>query len=69
MGPKKVSKKDSSRSRSGQGRTSKAEVEEDVEDRAFGENEVADYNGLNLIQLRNIMRERGMASPKSKTRL
>ena len=48
---------------------SNAEMEGEVEERVCDEKqEVADYNNLTVAQLRDIIKERGMSSPKPKTR-
>ena len=43
-------------------------AELELEERVGEEREVADYSNLNVMQLRDIVRERGMASPKARTR-
>ena len=65
MGPKKVSKRDSSKPMFSLTRSS-AELE--LEERFDEEREVADLSNLTVMQLREIIRERGMASPQAKTR-
>ena len=65
MGPKKVSKRDLSKPLFSLTR-SNAELE--LEERVGEEKEMADYSNLNVMQLREIIRERGMASPKARTR-
>ena len=62
MGPKKPIKIDSSQTKVGK---SNAEVEGNVEE---DEKEVADYTNMTVTQLREVVRERGMSSPKAKTR-
>ena len=62
MGPKRPIKIDSSQAILGK---SKAEVEGNVEE---DEKEVADYTNMTVTQLREVVRERGMSSPKAKTR-
>ena len=48
---------------------SSAEVDEEVEERVGDEkHEVADYSNLTVTQLRDIIRERGLSSPRPKTR-
>ena len=65
MGPKKVIKRDPSKPILSLTRSS-AELE--LEEGVGEEREVADYSNLTLMQLRDIVRERGMASPKARTR-
>ena len=65
MGPKKVSKRDLSKPIFSLTRSS-AELE--LEERFDEEREVADFSNLTVMQLREIIRERGMASPQAKTR-
>ena len=46
-----------------------AEVDEEVEERVGDEKqEVAEYSNLTVTQLRDIIRERGLSSPRPKTR-
>ena len=70
MGPKKVTKKDAKLESSKLILTrSSAEVDEEVEERVGDEKqEVADYSNLTVMQLRDIIRERGLSSPRPKTR-
>ena len=65
MGPKKVIKMDSGKLMLAR---SNAEAEEEVEERVGVEKEVVDYTNMTVAQLRDIVRERGMASPKAKTK-
>ena len=65
MGPKKVIKRDSSKSMLAR---SNAEAEEEVEEIVGDENKAAHYSNLTVAELRDIVRERGMSSPKAKTR-
>ena len=70
MGPKKVTKKDAKLESSKLMLTrSSAEVDEEVEERVGDEKqEVAEYSNLTVTQLRDIIRERGLSSPRPKTR-
>lgn len=47
---------------------SNAVAEEEVEERVGDGKEVVDYSSLTVAELRDIVRERGMASPKAKTK-
>ena len=62
MGPKRRIKIDSSQTIPGK---SNADVEGNIEE---DDTEVADYSNMTVTQLREVVRERGMSSPKAKTR-